>query len=111
VTGKLPSQGGISGRTEASGLGMVQVLKELLQDEDFLDECEVGPGIKGKKVIIEGFGSVGYHFAKYVRREGAKVIAIIERDASLYSENGLDVDEVKMHMQKTGSLKDFPYAD
>lgn len=37
VTGKLKSQGGISGRTESTGLGLFYVLKEFLNNDAF---CE-----------------------------------------------------------------------
>jgi glutamate dehydrogenase (NAD(P)+) len=71
----------------------------------------LNPGIQGKKVIVEGFGNVGYNFAKFVKKEGAKIVGIVEKDAAIYNKEGFRIDEVKLHMQKTGSIKDFPYAD
>ena len=111
VTGKLTSQGGIAGRTDASGLGMVYVLKELLNDEDFIDEAEISPGIKGKKVIIQGYGNVGYNFAKFMKKEKAKIVGIIEKDCAIYSKDGFDPDDLKMYLHKQESLKDYPHAD
>lgn len=111
VTGKYTSQGGIAGRREANGMGMVYVLRELLNNEDYLDECGLSPGIKGKKVIVQGFGKVGYYFAKMMKKEGAKIIGIVKSDAAIYSEKGLDPDDVKLHEQKEGSIKDYPYAE
>ena len=35
VTGKFKSQGGISGRTESTGLGAFYVLKELMETRSF----------------------------------------------------------------------------
>ena len=52
VTGKLKSQGGISGRTESTGLGASYVLKELLNSESFCDRADISQGIKGKKLIV-----------------------------------------------------------
>jgi glutamate dehydrogenase (NAD(P)+) len=52
VTGKFKSQGGISGRTESTGLGCYYVLKELMETESFCKKAGLSTGIKGKKVII-----------------------------------------------------------
>ena len=63
ATGKKLSQGGIEGRREAAGLGMYFVLRELTENEDFCDKADMSTGIKGKKIIIQGFGKIGYNFA------------------------------------------------
>merc|ERR1712127_590472 len=47
VTGKPISQGGIHGRTSATGSA-------------------------GKSVVVQGFGNVGFHAARYFKRAGAK---------------------------------------
>jgi glutamate dehydrogenase (NAD(P)+) len=41
VTGKFKSQGGISGRTESTGLGAFHVLNTLLNDKSFADQAGV----------------------------------------------------------------------
>lgn len=51
-TGKLLTQGGISGRTESTGLGVYHVLNTLINDESFVKTVNLNSGIKGKKVII-----------------------------------------------------------
>lgn len=99
TTGKFKSQGGIDGRTESTGLGAFFVLKELLETDSFCDKVELGSGIQGKKCIIQGFGNVGFHLARFLHQEGAKVIGIIERDVGIYNENGFDPNHVKMAMQ------------
>lgn len=92
-------------------MGCFYVLKEMLNNEDFCEAADIGLGIRGKKIIVQGFGNVGYHFAKYCHREGAKIVAVIEKDAAIYSSSGFDPDEVKMHQHKTGTIHDFPYAE
>jgi len=89
-TGKLISQGGISGRTESTGLGVFYVLKELLNDDTFCDKYDLGHGLRGKKIIIQGFGNVGYHFANFCHKEGARIVGLIERDAAIYNQAGFD---------------------
>ena len=40
-------------------------------------------------MIVQGFGKVGYHVAKFLDEEDdAKVIAIIERDGAVVDEKG-----------------------
>jgi len=100
VTGKLKSQDGISGRTESTGLGVYLVLRELLNDDNFCDAYDVGQGIRGKKIIVQGYGNVGYYFAKYCHKAGAKIVGIIERDAAIYNPGGFDPDDVKLYLNK-----------
>ena len=97
VTGKLVSSGGIEGRKESTGLGALYVLKELLSKDDFCDLADVNSGIKNKKVIIQGYGNVGYHLAKFLHKEGAKIIGIIEKNCSIYNSQGFDPSDVKIH--------------
>ena len=66
-TGKILSQGGISGRTESTGLGVFYVLRELLANDDFCDQADVSNGLRNKKIIVQGFGNVGYHFSRYCK--------------------------------------------
>jgi len=111
ATGKLLSQGGIAGRTESTGLGVYFVLKQLMENTDFTKKAKLSKGIAGKKIIIQGFGNVGYHFARSVHKAGGIITGIIEHDASIYSENGFHPDDVKMYMNSQGSCKSYPYAD
>ena len=111
ATGKLLSQGGIAGRTESTGLGCFYVLKELLENDEFCDQADLSNGVKGKKVIVQGFGNVGYNFAKFMHRNGAKIIGIVEKDAAIFSPSGLNPDDVKMHMSMSRSLGSYPHAD
>lgn len=106
-TGKILSQGGIDGRTESTGMGCFFVLKELLQNDDFCEKADVSHGLKDKKVIVQGFGNVGFHFARIMQAAGAKIIGVIERDAAVYDIHGLDCHKVKNHILETGSLKGF----
>lgn len=67
-----------------------------MNDDEFCDRIDTSGGLQGKKIIIQGFGNVGYHFARYMHKAGAKIIAIIEKDVGLYSSQGLDPDMVKL---------------
>lgn len=83
------------------------MLRELLNNDAFCEKYDIGHGVKGKKIIVQGFGNVGYYFSKFATKEGARVVAIVERDVAIYNAGGFDPDDVKMHMQKTGTLKGY----
>ena len=47
------------------------------------------PGLKGKRIIVQGLGNVGYYAAKFLSDEdGAKVTHVIERDGSIVNHEG-----------------------
>jgi glutamate dehydrogenase (NAD(P)+) len=111
VTGKPPTQAGIHGRLEATGRGLQYGLREFFQHQEDVARCGLKGGLEGKRIIIQGFGNVGSHAARFLNHEdGAKIIALIERDGALIDENGLDVNAVYEHRHTTGSLHGFPGA-
>lgn len=52
VTGKALNQGGITGRTESTGLGVFYGMREILEDPELCSYLKVSPGVKGKNFII-----------------------------------------------------------
>ena len=113
ATGKFPSQGGIDGRTESTGLGVYYCIKQLLDMDSFINNSllkDSGKGIAGKTVIVQGFGAVGYWAAKFLQRDGAKVVGIIEYNSAIYNPSGLDVDMAKNHFIQRGTLIGFNQA-
>ena len=59
VTGKPLSQGGIAGRTEATGLGLYYATRDFLANPDFCKKHNISPGVAGKSVIVQGYGENG----------------------------------------------------
>lgn len=110
VTGKPVGQGGIRGRTEATGLGVFYGLRELLLDEPMLQKVGLTSGVAGKRIIVQGLGNVGYYAAHFCQQDGALITGIAEREGGIYSETGLDVEAVFKHRQETGSILGFPGA-
>lgn len=111
VTGKPVSHGGIRGRNEATGRGVVFALREFFRHPEDLRRAGLDGGLSGKTVVIQGLGNVGYHTAKILSEEdGAKIIAIVERDGALLNEHGLSVDRIREHMIEHGGVKGFPDA-
>jgi len=111
VTGKPLSQGGIRGRTEATGRGVQFGLRQAFEHDDDITALGLSPGLEGKRVIVQGFGNVGYHCAKFLcRDEGCIIVGIGEYDGGVYSERGLDPGRLARHRKRTGSIRHFPGA-
>lgn len=110
VTGKPVSQGGIAGRREATGLGVYFGIREACSFADDMERLGMTVGVEGKTVVVQGFGNVGYHAAKFFHEAGAKVIALAEYEGAIYAADGLDYEAVFQHRKATGSILNFPGA-
>jgi len=108
VTGKPVTQGGISGRREATGRGLFYAIREACTVSEDMKALGIAPGLAGKRVVVQGLGNVGYHVAKFCREGGAILIAIAEYDGAIMNPEGLHEDEVVAHRKATGSIVNFP---
>ena len=107
VTSKNIAQGGVSGRKEATGRGVFIGLRELLEDKEEMAKINLKTGIKDKKVIIQGFGNVGFHTAYFLEAAGAKIIGICEYNGSIYNSDGLSPDSVKSWLKDGKNLSEY----
>lgn len=110
VTGKPLAQGGIAGRTEATGRGIQYAIQSYLRDPH-------ENGVAGRRelktmtVVVQGFGNVGYHAAKFLSEDnGAKIIAIVERDGYIMNPDGLPVEQVKQYQLIQDTILGFTGA-
>lgn len=110
VTGKPLSQSGIEGRTEATGKGVSIGIREALNVKEDMKKVGLSPGIKGKNVIVQGLGNVGYYAALYLQEEGAKIIGIAEFDGGLFNKKGLNIQKVSKYKMEHGTVKGYPDA-
>ena len=93
VTGKPLHRGGIAGRTEATGRGIEEVVREIFRHEDVVKEARLKNELKDNEIIVQGFGNVGSNLAKHLyNRDNAKIIAIGEFDGYLYNKKGIDIN-------------------
>ena len=111
VTGKPIEQDGIHGRREATGRGVVFGLQEACNLTEDMTQLGLSPGLHGKKVVVQGFGNVGYHAAKFLMEADARVIGIIEIDGAIHNPQGLDIEKIAMHRAETGSIRSYPNAE
>ena len=108
VTGKPISQGGIEGRTEATGRGVQYAVQCFYRDQKSKDAYNIVGGLKDKQVILQGFGNVGFHAAKFLSEEdGCKITRVIEYNGIITNDNGLDVEALKSYFLDKGSFEDF----
>jgi glutamate dehydrogenase (NAD(P)+) len=67
--------------------------------------------LEGKTCIVQGLGNVGYHTAKFLSEEdGVKIIAVIEKDGALISDDGINIEDLFQHITEHDSIKNFPSA-
>ena len=103
VTGKPVEMGGSLGRREATGRGCMICTTDALE--------HLGMSVKNSTIAVQGFGNVGSIAALLLEREGAKIVAIGDRDAAFHNANGINVRDAISHVQKTKSLKGFGGGD
>jgi glutamate dehydrogenase (NAD(P)+) len=109
VTGKPVSQGGIRGRVEATGRGVVFGLREFFRHSEDVKKAKMEGGLEGKKVIVQGLGNVGYHAAKILEEEdGAKIIAILEYDGGILNPDGIEIEDLAEYRKNNKGIKGYP---
>jgi glutamate dehydrogenase/leucine dehydrogenase len=97
VTGKPIGKGGSQGRTEATGLGGVYVLTDVVKRMD-LDP-------KNLTVALQGFGNVGYYAAFFLKQNGFKVVALSDSKSGIYIPSGIEsLEQMQQCKEKNGSL-------
>jgi len=68
-----------------------------------------GGDIRGKKVIVQGWGNVGSAGAYYLTQMGAKVVGIIDRVGGLINEDGFSFEEIReLFLNKNGNELNHP---
>ena len=110
VTGKPVSQGGVRGRTEATGLGIFYGLREVCNMKSVMDKLGLSTGVEGKRICVQGLGNVGYHAAYFFKEAGAKIVGLAEYEGAIWNNDGLDLEAVFVHRKNTGSIHHFPGA-
>jgi glutamate dehydrogenase (NAD(P)+) len=102
VTGKPLSIGGSEGRMDATGLGIVITAAEAARKRRM--------HLDGARVVVQGFGNVGSATARFMHREGAKVLAVSDAWGGILNEKGLDILRVTEHVKQNGRLSGYPEA-
>lgn len=103
VTGKPLIIGGSAGRREATGRGIVYTLYQAAR--------HLGLDLKGRRIVIQGFGNVGAVAARLLWREGCLVVGVSDAKGGIHNPKGLDVRQLEAHVREGGSVTGFADAD
>lgn len=99
VTGKPVIMGGVLGRREATGKGVVCTI---------LAACEkLGMEVGTARVGVQGFGNVGGVSAREMMRAGAKLVAVADVSGTVMDEHGLDMEGLAEHAKRSGGVSGF----
>ena len=99
VTGKPVVLGGIVGRREATGRGVVSTIVAACE--------ELGLPLTGLRAAVQGFGNVGSTSALAAVERGVAVVAVSDIAGGTFCEDGLDVRRLSEHVRATGGMKGF----
>ena len=99
VTGKPLIVGGSVGRREATGRGIVFVLYQAAKS--------LGQELRGKKIVVQGFGNVGGTAARLLWNDGCTIAGISDFKGGVWNPNGLDVRQLQAYVTETGSVTGF----
>jgi glutamate dehydrogenase (NAD(P)+) len=103
VTGKPVALGGSLFRQEATGAGVVMVIRRA---------CErLSLDLSDQRCVVQGFGNVGGTAAHELVESGAPVLAVSDISGGIYSEHGLDIARVRAWVEDNGSVEGYPGAD
>jgi glutamate dehydrogenase/leucine dehydrogenase len=103
ITGKPLEMGGSQVREVSTSLGLFYTLEEAAKYRNL--------SIASSVSAVQGFGNVGSYTAKFLSDAGSKVIAVSDVHGGILNKKGLDIQKVKEHMMKTGTVSDYPDAD
>jgi glutamate dehydrogenase (NAD(P)+) len=90
---KTEANHGVSGRVEATGKGIYYLIRNLsLNDryKGFRKQGKLLKGLRKKKIVVQGFGAVGYHAAQFLQDHGSMVVGVCGEGWSIQNESGLD---------------------
>ena len=96
ITGKPIHLGGSEGRESATGQGALHALNEYARRKGCKPE--------ETSIAVQGFGNVGYHFARLAKIMGYRVVSVSDSRGAIYSSSGLNVEDVYRFKQSDNKL-------
>ncbi|MBG1241874.1 Glu/Leu/Phe/Val family dehydrogenase [Nostoc sp. NZL] len=67
--------------------------------------------LKGSRIVIQGFGSVGKHAARFLAAQGALLIGVADSQGTLFNPQGIDVKQLIKLKNSGKSVIDYPQGD
>ena len=103
ITGKPVEDYGAKGREEATGRGVGILSFKMLK--------RLGRVPKETRVVIQGFGNVGSHAAKYMCESEFTIVGISDISGGYYNPEGLDIPSALHYRIENRSLEGFDNAE
>jgi glutamate dehydrogenase (NAD(P)+) len=103
VTGKPVVLGGSLGRREATGRGVVYLVEAAAE--------HVGLDLAGATAVVQGFGNVGSHAARFLAELGTRVVAVSDQTTGVHNADGLDLAAVSGWVAERRFLEGCPHGD
>jgi len=66
-----------------------------------------GIEIDGARVVVEGFGNVGRHAARFLEDRGAKLVGASDSTGAIYDSSGIEVAALIAAKRETGSVANY----
>jgi glutamate dehydrogenase (NAD(P)+) len=67
-----------------------------------------GIGLEGARLVIQGFGAVGKHAARFLRDKGTVLVAAADSQGAVHNPDGLDIDALIALKEQGRSVAEFP---
>jgi len=106
-TGKMIKEGGTLGRTEATGRGGVAITEALLGKLK-VESLKLKAQNSIPTVAVQGFGNVGFYYAKIANERGMQVVAVSDSKGGIVGQGQLNQSE---SVKSVGAGRDLPALD
>lgn len=83
----------------ATGWGLSHVTDVALRYCDF--------SLQGARIVIQGFGAVGMNTARFLKQQGAVLVAVADSRGAVHDPKGLDLDALITLKQAGSSVSDY----
>jgi glutamate dehydrogenase (NAD(P)+) len=103
ATGKPLELGGVRGRVEATGRGVVAVTEHTLK--------ALGRSLAGQRVVVQGFGNVGRHVVRFAAEAGAEIVGVSDITGGRYRPGGLDAERLEAGAARLVPLSELALGD
>lgn len=99
VTGKPVDAGGTVGREKATGQGVVHCILEWAKRNEV--------NLRGKRLIVQGFGNVGSNAATILSQHGLSLVAVGDHTGYMVNQEGFNTHRLSAYCQQNGGLNGY----
>ncbi len=101
ITGKSIYYGGSQARPEATGYGLMYLVKTMLENNCL--------ELSSMKAVVSGSGNVAIHAAEKAEQMGARVVAMSDSEGYVLDERGIDLSVIKrLKLEERARISEYP---